>query len=282
MTNPLIESRNRFLTENPARQSSFGEREWGFIRVGNQGPALVLIPGTLGKAEIFWQQMEALANRARVLAITYPDSYDMEEWSQDLEHLMDEAGFESATVLGSSLGGYFAQYFAGTRPQRCRMLIAANTLSSTEFAKQVPPYSLDLANAPIDALRKGFADGMSASVKSDPDMADLVGMLLEDVNGGIPESNLRSRLMAIKFAEPLPAVSLSPEQVCTIEAADDPLIPPPVRDEVRAFTKAVHSYRFLHGGHFPYVVRPGDYTMILEECLGLKKVPDASAGIRDL
>ena len=269
MTNPFIESRNAFLAANPVEQTSFGPRQWGSIRVGDSGPALVLIPGTLGKAEIFWQQIEALKDRAQILALTYPDSHDIEEWSADLEILMDNAGFDRAHILGSSLGGYFVQYFAATRPQRCESIFAANTLSSTEFAVQAPPYALDLANTPIELIRKGFSDGMSKSAAADPSLAPLIGMLMEDVNGGIPEPNLRSRLMAIKYAPPLPRIELPADRVCAIEAVDDPLIPPPIREGVRAFTGPAVSYRFLKGGHFPYVVRPVDYTALLEERLGL-------------
>ena len=269
MTNPFIESRNAFLAANPVEQTSFGPRQWGSIRVGDSGPALVLIPGTLGKAEIFWQQIEALKDRAQILALTYPDSHDIEEWSADLEILMDNAGFDRAHILGSSLGGYFVQYFAATRPQRCESIFAANTLSSTEFAVQAPPYALDLANTPIELIRKGFSDGMSKSAAADPSLAPLIGMLMEDVNGGIPEPNLRSRLMAIKYAPPLPRIELPADRVCAIEAVDDPLIPPPIREGVRAFAGPAVSYRFLKGGHFPYVVRPVDYTALLEERLGL-------------
>ena len=42
-----------------------------------------------------------------------------------------------------------------------------------------------------------------------------------------------------------------------------------MRDEVRAVLEPAVAYRFESGGHFPYIVRPKLYTVILEEQLGL-------------
>jgi pimeloyl-ACP methyl ester carboxylesterase len=67
--------------------------------------------------------------------------------------------------------------------------------------------------------------------------------------------------------------------VITIEADDDPLIPPEMRAAVRARLSPGTAYRFLSGGHFPYVARPADYTALLEQALGLDGTgPDWGTG----
>ena len=50
---------------------------------------------------------------------------------------------------------------------------------------------------------------------------------------------------------------------------DDPLIPPEMRAAVRARLEPGTAYRFTHGGHFPDVARPGEYTALLEQVMGL-------------
>jgi maspardin len=55
----------------------------------------------------------------------------------------------------------------------------------------------------------------------------------------------------------------------TVETEDDPLIPDDMRQSVRARLKPEVAYRFLWGGHFPYVIRPEFYTSLLEETLNL-------------
>ena len=97
----------------------------------------------------------------------------------------------------------------------------------------------------------------------------MVELLLAEVGGRIPEAELRNRLKGIKDAHALPPVGVPSERIVTIEGADDPLIPPVMRDEVREQLKPSVAYRFETGGHFPYAVRPDLYTAILEEQLGL-------------
>ncbi len=123
MTNALIADRDRFAAAHPETRIVLGGREWGYVAAGDKGPALLLIPGTLGRGDVFWQQIEALKDRARVVAVTYPKSGGVAEWADDLAALCRHLGLERVTVLGSSLGGYVAQYFAATHPALTERLI---------------------------------------------------------------------------------------------------------------------------------------------------------------
>ncbi|MEO3386329.1 alpha/beta hydrolase [Mesorhizobium sp. CAU 1741] len=274
MTNPLIQSRDDFARRHTEERVVLNGREWGVVDTGGEGPALLLIPGTLGRGDIFWQQIEALEGRARILSVTYPASGGVAEWSGDLAALLDDRRIGKAVVLGSSLGGYLAQYIAAAHPARVERLIAANTLYDTAPAKQNPPYVSDLDAAPIEELRAGFGRGLNAWADSHPDQKHMVDLLLAEVGGRIPEAELRNRLKGIKNAPALPPVGLPSERIITIEGADDPLIPLFMRDEVRTQLQPAVAYRFESGGHFPYTVRPDLYTAILEEQLGL--VPASS------
>jgi len=268
MTNRLIDSRDAFAASHPEQRIDLNGREWGLCDVG-AGPVLLLIPGTLGRGDIFWQQITALKDRVRILAVTYPNSGGVADWSGDLVALLDRLGVERATVLGSSLGGYLAQYLAADAPDRVTKLIGANTLCSVQGLDQRMPYALDLMNAPIADLRAGFAQGLGGWAAAHPEQADLVALLMAEVNGRIPEAELRNRLNATKTAPGLPAVSLPRTDIVTIEADDDPLIPPEMRAAVRDRVNPGCAYRFLSGGHFPYVARPDDYTGLLEQVMDL-------------
>ncbi|APH71571.1 alpha/beta fold hydrolase [Aquibium oceanicum] len=269
MTNRLIADRDRFAAENPERRIDLNGRDWGYLDVGTGGPVLLLVPGTLGRCDIFWQQIEALKDRARVVALSYPVSGGVADWSDDIAALCEKLDLGKVTLLGSSLGGYLVQHFAATHPERVERLIAANTLHSVAEIATKPPYSSDLDNGPIEELRAGFGTGLKAWAEMHPDQSELVELLLMEVGGRIPEAELRNRLNALKRGPELPPVELPNERTATIEGADDPLIPPPMREAVRARLKPGVAYRFESGGHFPYVVRPALYTALLEEQLGL-------------
>ena len=268
MTNPLITARNTFSEQNPEQRIALNGREWGVLDAG-AGPVLILIPGTLGRGDIFWQQIAALSDRMRIVAVTYPTTGGIEDWCADLAALMDRLEIPRASVLGSSLGGYLAQYFAALHPERVDRLFAANTLHSAAGVGQRLPYALDLDTAPVEDLRAGFGQALGRWAETHPDQADLVELLLQEVGGRIPEAELRSRLKGLKTAPELPPLPLPSERILTVEADDDPLIPPEMRKAVRARLNPSAAYRFTWGGHFPYVVRPADYTSMLEQALGL-------------
>ncbi|MAW87572.1 MAG: hypothetical protein CMJ42_13705 [Phyllobacteriaceae bacterium] len=278
MTNALIAARDTFALAHPEQRAVFDGRDWGYRDIG-QGSCLLLIPGTLGRGDIFWQQIEALAGRLRIVAVSYPDRGGIAEWAGDLFALLDRLGIDRASVLGSSLGGYLAQFMAGTAPERVERLIAANTLHSVAGLAERLPYALDLMAAPIADLRAGFGNGLKAWREAHPDQGDLVDLLLREAGGRILEGELRARLNALKTAPDLPPVPLARDRIFTVEADDDPLIPPDMRVAVRERLKPGTAYRFLHGGHFPYVARPDLYTSMLEAIMNLEQTgPDWGAG----
>ena len=278
MTNPLISSRDAFAARHPEQRAVLRGRDWGYRDIG-QGRVLLLIPGTLGRGDVFWNQIEALSGRLRIVAVSYPDSGGVAEWAEDLLALFGQLGIGRSTVLGSSLGGYLAQQIAGIAPERVEALVAANTLHSAAGLAGRPPYSLDLMAAPIADLRAGFGAGMELWRQAHPDQSDLVDLLLQEADGRILEPELRARLNALKTARELPPMGLPGDRIFTVEADDDPLIPPAMRAAVRARLRPAVAYCYLHGGHFPYIARPSHYTAMLEQIMGLDVTgPDWGTG----
>jgi len=278
MPNSLIRARDAFAKRHPEQAFTRQGRDWGVLDLG-RGAVLLLLPGTLGRADIFWQQAEALSGHIRILALSYPDSGSIAEWSADIAALLAARGIDEVSLLGSSLGGYLAQYIAATQPERVRRLIAANTLADTSVVQGAQPYVLDLARTPIDTLRAGFTDGLSAWAKASPAQVEVVELLLQEVHGRICEAGLRARLAALKQAPPLPAIALPRAGRFSVECDDDPLIPPPLRAGLRAALQPGIAYRFRSGGHFPYLTRPDAYTALLEQVFGLDRTgPDWGDG----
>ncbi|MDQ0313608.1 alpha/beta fold hydrolase [Amorphus orientalis] len=275
MTNSLIADRDAFSREHPEARDDLNGRDWGVLEVGDRGPALLLVPGTLGRGDIFWQQMRALMDRVRIVAVSYPATGGVDEWADDLATLLDRRGIDRATVLGSSLGGLLVQFLAARHPDKVERLLPANTLVSTDAARSRPPYTSDLDTAPIEELRAGFAIGLGQWGATHPEQADLVELLLGEVSGRISEPELRSRLKGIKTAPPRPDLPFPKDRIATIEGDDDPLITAEIREEARALLQPGTAYHFSWGGHFPYVVRPDLYVSLLETELGLPLTGEA-------
>lgn len=71
-----------FRAKYPERQVTTGRLKWGVIEAkGKKGaPTLVLVPGTLGMADIFWNQIVALKGKARVISLTVPPRSTSSSW----------------------------------------------------------------------------------------------------------------------------------------------------------------------------------------------------------
>ena len=69
-----------------------------------------------GAYDIWWQQMEALQDEYRVISVTYPAVDSLEEMEQAVMAILEAEGVEHFYVVGSSLGGYFAQYLVARHP----------------------------------------------------------------------------------------------------------------------------------------------------------------------
>ncbi len=266
MSNPLTRDRDAFTARHRESRTDLNGRDWGVGETGT-GPVLLLLPGTLGRGDVFWQQIEALKDRLRLIWVSYPATGGIKDWAADVRVLMQRRGVTKASVLGSSLGGYLAQFVAAKGG--VERLIAANTLCSVKGLDRRMPYALDLDAVPIGDLRAGFAQGLSAWAAGHPEHGDLVALLMDEVNGRIPEPELRARLRVLKYAPEPPVQTLKSAQIVTVESDDDPLIPPEMRAAVRAHLTPSVTYRFAEAGHFPYVVRPGEYTALIEQAMGL-------------
>lgn len=280
MTNALMTARDAFLSRFPEERMDINGRDWGLIDTGvrdggGAGEVFLFLPGTLGRADVFFQQIEALSPHRQVLAVSYPSSGSVADWSASLLSLLDAKGVQKVALLGSSLGGFLAQYFAAENPDRVTHLFAANTLHSVEGIDTRPPYASDLWAAPIEELRAGFAMGMNAWKQVHPDHAEMVDFLMTEAAGRIPEAEMRARLDATKRGPVLPPLSNTADNATVIETLDDPLIPPPMREAVRARNAPAPAFRFLWGGHFPYLLRPALYSNLLMARLGIEPLsPD--------
>ena len=265
----LIQNRDAFAATHPELRQTINGREWGVLSAGTKGATIILLPGTLGRADIFWNQIEDLQDHARIIALTYPNSGSINEWCEDIAAIMSLDGIDKAVVLGSSLGGYVAQYFAASYPEKVSTLIAANTLPSAEIVINIPPYNGDLEGLPIDVLRQGFAKGMSDWAEYEPERKDLIDLLRQEFSGRIPEDELRQRLIALKSAPEINRRQNRKFGVVTVESLDDRLIPQPIRDALRDALSPDISYYFRHGSHFPYITFAKAYSAIVLNALGI-------------
>lgn len=107
-----------------------------YYEIEGNGEPLVLIPGFAAGRWIWFKQTAALARKFRVITFDPRgvSASDKPEGSQtislladDVAHLLETIGVESAHIVGASFGGFVAQEFALKYPAMTRKLVLCCT-----------------------------------------------------------------------------------------------------------------------------------------------------------
>ncbi len=104
------------------------------VEVSGEGQPLVLLHGFTGSNATWAKHRIALEPQCRVIAIEMlghglsdapPDAarYDMAHSAVDIAAVLNELGLEKVALLGYSMGGRIALYFAATYPEKVSRLI---------------------------------------------------------------------------------------------------------------------------------------------------------------
>jgi len=122
-----------------------------YYEVSSQGPPVLLIQGIGVVGEAWRPQVGALRHRFQTLifdnrgigkSIPCTGSISIEAMAEDARALMDAAGWESAHVVGHSMGGVIAQQLALDAPRRVRSLSLLCTFARGKDAARVTPWVL--------------------------------------------------------------------------------------------------------------------------------------------
>ncbi len=248
-----------------------GQLEISFRDVGSGRGVVVLLHGFPFTSEMWTSQLDALADRYRIIAPdfrgfggsqTSPHSYTLARLADDISELLVSLGIERAVIGGLSMGGYVAFEFYRRHVQQVAGLVLADTRPDP-----------DSAEARANRLRMAAlvqAEGVTAVVEQ------LIPKLLSpETRTERPEVERRLRAMmgsatpsaiahaleamaSRRDARPLLASVSVPTLV--VVGADDQLTPP---DESRAWSRAIDGAVFERidgAGHVSNLERPQTFN----------------------
>jgi len=237
--------------------------EWPHIDTGGDGPALIMLPGSVGTCEIFFKQIASLRDRLRIVSVSYPAEADPVRLADGLAGLMTALRLERASVLGSSFGGYWAQFFALRHPERLATLFLGNIFITPDelFANPLfdPAFIRDTNASDLQATWRG-------RVAQAPD-SELKRIQLDMLGGRQSAENLKARFVGVAGAQLCPLLPIPASQIAIIDCADDPLIPPASRQAVRDRYPGARIHGLSSGGHYPHLLNQSAYDAIISQQL---------------
>ena len=231
---------------------------------GKTAPVLVMLPGTLGTAEIFWNQIMALKRRVRIVSITYPEIGDIKRLADGVVALLDRLGIEKASFVGSSLGGFLGQWIAARHPERVERLIIGNSLIDPRKTNPSRLKPALLRRLPGKVHRRIVVGSVETWPEPEPVFTELKTILRHSGTRLLSARAIKARVLAVAASKPVPTIKLPASRIVIIDSADDPLIPAATRAAMRKKYPGAKNHRFKIGGHYPYITRPKQYTDVLK------------------
>jgi len=254
-----------FRAQHPPRRISVDGQSWEYTVFGEGKTAILFLHGMTGAYDIWWQQMEALSGQYRVISLTYPPVDTLEGMSRGVLAVLDAAGVQRAHLVGSSLGGYLVQYLLAQHPERINRAVLANTFPPNDLLRQQNEGLIRaLPFLPNWLVMRVFRSSFEKKIYPAAGYSELVlAYMLEQAAGRMSKAQVTARAKAViePFALPDPAAAGIP--VLIIEADNDPLVKPALREQLRAAYPAAEVHTLHAAGHFPYLNAAETYTELL-------------------
>lgn len=240
-------------------------REWRYIATSPDdlsAPALVMLPGAFGAAELFWNQMAALGDRLRMVSVTLPAAPEAPQLADGVMALADRLGLGRFSLLGTSLGGYIAQLIARDHSDRLETLFVANSLVCSEHLASLPDKATAEAATGAE-LRARIVAGIEKAPETEPAHTLLKTALLDHGARCLSDEMIKTRLVMVADLDELSLPGLPGDRIVLVESDDDRVITPEGRANMRARYPDSVVHTLQGGGHFPYVTRAAQYNDII-------------------
>ncbi|HJQ20796.1 MAG TPA: alpha/beta fold hydrolase [Gemmatimonadaceae bacterium] len=253
--------------------------EMGYDDVGSGPGVPLLFAHAFPLNRTMWApQVSALVERCRCVAADFRgfgDSsvtppYSMEQYADDLAHLLDVLRIDKVVLVGCSMGGYVSFAFWRRHRARVRALVLADTRAGAD--------SDEALNRRRQLIRTARADG--ATAVANLQIASLVGKTTREkqpdtydaVHRMIAQTSVDGIVGAIEamMVRPDSTASLATIDVPTLVVVGEEDVPTPVK-EARALHEHIPGSRLEiieHAGHLANLERPAAFNHVLTEFLG--------------
>lgn len=259
-----------FRRDWPLTQVRVDGNTWRYVTSGQRDEAILFLHGMAGSYDIWWQVLDILKERYQVLSLTYPPVAGLQALARGITAVLAKEHLSQVSVVGSSLGGYLAQYLVARHPGKIRRAVFANTFPPNDIiagntrlvAKLLPfiPAGLMMYSLRQNTERRLYpASGNSEVVRA---------YLLEQYQGGMSKAQFVARYRCVIEPFDPPKADRLGIPILILEADNDPLISKKLRAMLQDTYLSATLQCLGNVGHFPYLNEPVLYGQIILRFLG--------------
>jgi len=248
-----------FRTAYPLRSLEVNGVGWEYLSMG-AGQVVLFLHGMGGAYDIWFQQIEALKEEFHLIVVTYPGVDSLAQMETGLLSVLDEVGVSRFSVLGTSLGGYIAQYLVARHPDKVVKAVFANTFPPNDvILKQYGILGTALPFLPVWLIQRVMRWQYKSRIYPPSGYDELTLAYLSETLDRFTKKDLIERYHCV--VEPFDSPDLSGGEipVMVIEASNDPLLGVELRQAMKS-TYPLAEVVTVGNGHFPYLSQPAFYT----------------------
>lgn len=251
--------------ERPVRRLERNGQVWTYRKHGT-GPALLLLHGMGGEADLWWQQIERYEKHFTVIAPTYPPARTLQGLSEGIIDILDAENIDRTIVMGTSLGGYLTQYLLAQHPQRFERAALLNTFPPNDIiAEQNRLQGWALRLLPEPVVFRIYRAGLEKRVLPASQNSPLLrAHLMTLASGGMTKEQLYARFLCVMESFQ-PAAPFTPMLI--VDSDNDPLVSEQLREMLVGMYPHAKRVTLHEAGHFPYLSHSDQFHSIIDEFL---------------
>jgi maspardin len=241
--------------------------QWDYVIVGSGQETILFLHGMTGSYDIWWQQIEGLKKDYRILSVTYPAVNLLEKMGKGISTIINQEKIDKVNLVGTSLGGYFAQYLVARNTNNILRAVFANTFPPNKIiAEKNKTIGRLLPYLPEWLVMKVFRGSFKNSIYPTSGNDEFTLAFLNEISSGLmSKAQVVGRYHCVVEPFVAPKVQALGIPVMIIESDNDPLVEPALRQALKTTYSNSRVYTFHHAGHFPYLNHAAEYTDLLKE-----------------
>lgn len=249
---------------------AYSSVNWEYLSTGEGVNNILFIHGMGGAYDIWWQQINRLKSDFKIISVTVPAVHSLETVTKGIREILQKEKIEKINIVGTSMGGYIAQYFLKKYPEILKKVILGNTFPPNKiFKKKNGTLRKLIPFLPEWLIMNQFRANIFTKVSPASENSKLVeAYLLEQYSGLMSKQQLIGRydIVVDRFAiDKTPVHKNVPKLI--IQSNNDPLINSALRNDLRSGYPEAEIFTFIDKGHFPYLNQANIYTQVIRDFL---------------
>lgn len=264
-TDDAVSESLRLFREEPTKTLKTNGKDWTYYQAGDGDTTILFLHGMGGSYDIWWQQINHFRKKYKVISVTYPSIKTLQELSDGLITILEKEKIQKVVVVGSSLGGYLAQYFAVKHPEKVIKVSLGNTFApNTENKAKNETLVKVMQWLPewlvIKTIRAKYNKEVILAANNHP----VTDAFLNEVLGTeVTREIFTNRYFCVVDTFTAKIDPNIPIQI--IETSNDPLVSKNLRGALKGNYPQAKVINLGKIGHFGYLNEPGKYNLVLEE-----------------